>query len=69
VPGTDIKLVLKVANYDLNVKGQVKHFAPDVGVGVEFSEIRKGDRDMLKHLIKKLEEQQLEAAFQIEPEK
>lgn len=68
VPGTDIKLMINVANYSLSVKGQVKHSALDLGVGIEFSEVRKGDRAMLKHLIKKLEEQQLEAVFKLEPE-
>jgi hypothetical protein len=69
LPGTDIKLVLKIENYDLNLKGKVKHTKENVGVGIEFSEIRKGDRDMLKHLLQKLEEQELEATFQIQPGK
>jgi hypothetical protein len=68
LPGTDLKLVLNVANYSLSLKGQVKHSALDLGVGIEFNEIRKGDRDMLKHLLKKLEEQKLEAVFQLETE-
>jgi hypothetical protein len=54
LPGTDLKLVLKVANYDLSVKGQVRHAALDVGLGVEFREIRKGDRAILQHLLRKL---------------
>jgi len=57
IPGTDLKLVLKIANYDLTLKGQVRH-SLDMGVGVEFSEIRKGDRETLKHLLKKLAERQ-----------
>lgn len=69
LPGTDLKLVINVANYTLTLKGQVKHSALDVGVGIEFNEIRKGDRDMLRHLIKKLEEKQLEAVFPLETEK
>jgi hypothetical protein len=68
LPGTELKLVLNVANYSLSLKGQVKHSALDLGVGIEFNEIRKGDRDMLKHLLKKLEEQKLEAVFQLETE-
>jgi hypothetical protein len=69
LPGTDLKLVINVANYSMTVKGQVKHSALDLGVGIEFSEIRKGDRDMLKHLLKKLEEKNLEEVFQLETEK
>ena len=56
LPGTDLKLVLKIANYDLSIKGQVRHAALDVGLGVEFREIRKGDRAMLQHLLRKLPE-------------
>lgn len=58
LPGTDLKLVLKVANYDLSVKGQVRHAALDVGLGVEFREIRKGDRAILQHLLRKLAEKE-----------
>jgi len=58
LPGTDLKLVLKVANYDLSLKGQVRHAALDVGLGVEFREIRKGDRAILQHLIRKLAEKE-----------
>ena len=55
LPGTDLKLVLKVANYDLAFKGQVRHSALDVGLGIEFREVRKGDRAILQHLLRKLE--------------
>jgi hypothetical protein len=66
LPGTDLKLVLNVANYALSLKGQVKHSALDLGIGIEFNEIRKGDRETLKHLLRKLEEQRLEEVFQLE---
>src|SRR5262249_46151038 len=59
LPGTDLKLVLKVANYDVTLKGQVRR-SLDVGVGIEFMEIRKRDRETLKHLLNKLAEEQLE---------
>jgi len=55
LPGTDLKLVLKVSNYDLVFKGQVRHAAIDVGVGIEFREVRKGDRAVLQHLLHKFE--------------
>jgi hypothetical protein len=66
LPGTDLKLVLHVANYAVNLKGQVKHSALDEGIGIEFNEIRKGDRDTLKFLLRKLEEKKLEEVFQLE---
>jgi hypothetical protein len=53
LPGTDLKLVLNVANYDLAFKGQVRHAALDVGLGIEFREVRKGDRAILQHLLRK----------------
>ena len=65
LPGTDLKLVLNIANYALSVKGQVKHSALDLGIGIEFSEIRKGDRQTLKYLLRKLEEKKLEEVFQL----
>ena len=55
LPGTDLKLVLNVANYDLAFKGQVRHSALDVGLGIEFREVRKGDRALLRHLLEKME--------------
>ena len=63
--GTDLRLVLNVANYNLNLKGQVRH-SLDLGVGIEFSEIRKGDQQMLKYLLRKLEEDRLEEVFQLD---
>lgn len=55
LPGTDLKLVLNISNYDLAFKGQVRHAALDVGVGIEFREVRKGDRAILQHLVQKFE--------------
>jgi PilZ domain len=66
LPGTDIKLVLKVANYDLALKGKVKHTALDLGVGIEFAQIRKSDRQTLQFLLKKLKEQKLEEILEVE---
>lgn len=62
VPGTDLKLVLNVANYDLAVRGRVRHAAPDFRMGIEFREIRKGDREILQYLLRKLAEKEQEAA-------
>jgi hypothetical protein len=35
-------------------------------VGIEFSEIRKGDQQMLKFLLQKLEKERLEEIFDVE---
>jgi PilZ domain len=66
LPGTDLKLVVNLANYDLSFKGQVRHAAVDVGLGIEFREVRKGDRAILQYLLKKLAEENTPAA---QPEK
>lgn len=65
-PGTDLKLVLNVSNYDLSVKGKVRHSVQDMGVGIEFREIRKGDRQVLHYLLRKLGELQ-QAAQVLQP--
>lgn len=58
VPGTDLKLLLHLKNYDLSFKGSVRHAALDIGLGIEFQEIRKGDRAVLRHILNKLSEKQ-----------
>jgi hypothetical protein len=66
-PGTDLKLLLNVNDYELSVKGRVRH-AAQLGTGIEFREIRKGDRQLLAYLLRKLAEQQLENSFHLEPQ-
>jgi PilZ domain len=58
LPGTDLKLVIGVANYELAFRGQVRHAALDVGLGIEFREIRKGDRAILQQLLRKAQNHQ-----------
>ena len=55
-PGSELKLVLNVGNYDLSIKGRVRHAVPELGLGIEFREIRKGDRQVLQFLLRKLAE-------------
>lgn len=55
VAGTDLKLSLSVDNYDLRLKGRVLHAGGDLGLGIEFREIRKGDRQLLDHLLQKMD--------------
>ncbi len=54
VPGTNLRLVLNVGGYDLTVKGEVRHAAVNAGLGIEFLEIRKGDRPVLQYILRKL---------------
>ena len=66
--GSEVKLSVKVGKYDLTVKGQVKHVGEDSGVGIEFREIRRGDRQMLQFLLRKLAEQKFEDDFHLDTE-
>jgi hypothetical protein len=59
IPGTDLKLVLRFANCDMSFKGMVRHAAAGVGLGIEFREIRKGDRAVLQYVLRKLAEKEL----------
>jgi len=52
--GTDIKLMLQVGGQKLSLKGRVRHSDPGLGSGIEFREIRKGDRQLLQYLVQKL---------------
>jgi hypothetical protein len=52
--GTDLTLVLNIEKYDLTFKGQVRHAGKDAGLGIEFLEIRKGDRALLQYVLRKM---------------
>jgi len=45
LPGTELKLVLTVGDYEMALKGQVRH-GDQHGLGIEFHEIRKGERQI-----------------------
>jgi PilZ domain len=65
LPGTEIKLVLNVGDYDMGLKGQVRH-GDGHGLGIEFQEIRKGERQILQFLMRKLADKHLEETLQFE---
>jgi len=64
--GTDLKLLMQVGSCDLSLKGQVRHSGLDFGLGIEFREIRKGDRETLRYLLRRLAERDFEEAFRLE---
>ena len=66
LPGSELRVFLKVATYNLSVRGQVRHTDAADTLGVEFREIRKGDRQILHFLLRKLAEKQLEDIFHLE---
>lgn len=63
--GTDLSLVLKIGNYEFSLTGQVRHVDVEEGAGIEFHKIRKGDRQMLQFLLRKLAEEQLEESLPV----
>lgn len=67
--GTDLKVTLHVDDHTLTLKGQVKHAEPNVGLGIEFHEIRKGERQILQFLIRKLAEKHFEENLRFEMNK
>lgn len=64
--GTELKVTLHVDDQNLTLKGVVRHAEPNVGLGIEFREIRKGERQILQFLIRKLAEKHFEDTLQFE---
>ncbi len=63
--GTEVKLHLKVGGYDLTLKGQVRH-CDATSVGIEFREVRKGDRQVLQFLMRKVADRHFEETLRFE---
>jgi PilZ domain len=63
LPGANLKLALNIFNVSVAVRGQVKYSGDKIGMGVEFSEIRQGDRPLLSYVLSALagEKRALEA--------
>jgi len=53
-PGTDFRLMLNVFDVSMALKAQVKYLVNNLGMGVEFHEIRRGDRPLLEYVLSKL---------------
>jgi hypothetical protein len=58
--GADVEVILDLPNADIALRGRVKHSGPD-GLGIEFREIRKSDRQLLRYW---LQQQQAAAPAQ-----
>lgn len=64
--GTDFKLTLNVFDVTLALKAQVKNLVNDVGMGVEFQEIRRGDRPLLSYVLSRLKRRPVEEFVEVE---
>ena len=53
-PGTDFRLLLNVFDVSMALKAQVKCLVDNLGMGVEFQQIRRGDRPLLEYVLSRL---------------
>lgn len=51
LPGTGLRLALNIYDVSVALKGNVKYTAQNRAMGVEFQEIRQGDRPLLDYLL------------------
>jgi len=54
VPGTGLRLALNIYDVSVALKGNVKYTAENRAMGVEFQEIRQGDRPLLDYVLKQV---------------
>jgi hypothetical protein len=65
-PGADFRLTLNVLDVSLALKAQVKYMVGNLGMGVEFQEIRRGDRPLLSYVLSRLRHSRLEDFVPVE---
>jgi hypothetical protein len=65
-PGTEFRLMLNMFDVSLALKAQVKYLADNLGMGVEFHEIRRGDRPLLSYVLSKLKTRRVEEFARVE---
>jgi len=65
-PGTDFRLMLNMFDISVALKAQVKYLVNNLGMGVEFQEIRRGDRPLLTYVLSKLRTQRVEEFVEVE---
>jgi PilZ domain len=53
-PGTDFRLALNIFDVRVALKAQVKYLINHLAMGVEFQEIRRGDRPLLSYVLSRL---------------
>jgi hypothetical protein len=53
-PGTGLKMVLNIYDVSVALKGDVKYTANNRSMGIEFREIRQGDRPLLDYVLAQL---------------
>jgi hypothetical protein len=59
-PGTGLRLVLNLCDVSVALRGHVRYTAQNRTMGVEFQEIRQGDRPLLDYVLKRLKKPRVE---------
>lgn len=65
-PGADFRLMLNVFDVSMALKARVKYHSENSGIGVEFQEIRRGDRPLLSYVLSKLRTNKVEEFAPVE---
>jgi hypothetical protein len=65
-PGTDFRLLLNIFDVSLALKAKVRYLVGDLGMGVEFCEIRRGDRPLLGYVLNQLKTRKIEDVARVE---
>ncbi len=59
-PGTGLRLVLNMCDVSVALRGHVRYTSQNRAMGVEFQEIRQGDRPLLDYVLKRLKKPRTE---------
>ena len=59
-PGTGLRLVLNMCDVTVALRGHVRYTAQNRAMGVEFQEIRQGDRPLLDYVLTRLKRPRIE---------
>jgi hypothetical protein len=59
-PGTGLRLVLNMCDVSIALRGHVRYKAGNRAMGVEFQEIRQGDRPLLDYVLTRLKKPRVE---------
>ena len=58
--GTELRLVLNMCDVSVALRGHVRYASQNRGMGVEFQEIRQGDRPLLDYVLNRLKKPRME---------
>lgn len=65
-PGAHFRLMLNMFDVSVTIKAQVKYLVENLGMGVEFQQIRRGDRPLLGYVLEKLKGRRVEDFGRVE---